>query len=183
MVDGSQTETPPASTETPAPRQERNRPPPSRSAGSLLHEIFEARADAHPDAVAVAFGPRRVTYEALERLANRIARHLRARGVARGSRVALLLPRSPQVYAALLGILKSGAAYVPIDPECPVERLRFVLEDAAVDSIVTTAARAAPLGDLGTPIVCMDADHERLEAESSSRLSVAEVGGAGTDLC
>src|SRR6185369_7832515 len=78
-----------------------------RAAGSLLHEIFEARADVNPDAIAITFGPLRVTYEALERYANRIARHLRARGVTRGSRVALLLPRSPQVYAALLGILKS----------------------------------------------------------------------------
>jgi len=183
LADTPHAEARPASAETPEPRHARDGQGLSRSAGPLLHEVFEARADRNPAAIAVTFGPLRVTYEALERLANRIARHLRARGVARGSRVALLLPRSPQVYAALLGILKSGAAYVPIDPECPGERLRFVLEDAAVDAIVTTAARAAPLGDLGTPIVCMDADHERLEAESSSRLSVAEVGGAGTDLC
>ncbi|HXJ68513.1 MAG TPA: amino acid adenylation domain-containing protein, partial [Verrucomicrobiae bacterium] len=183
MADTPHAEARPASAETPEPRHARDGQGLSRSAGPLLHEVFEARADRNPAAIAVTFGPLRATYEALERLANRIARHLRARGVARGSRVALLLPRSPQVYAALLGILKSGAAYVPIDPECPLERVRFILADAAVDAVVTTSALAAPLGKLGTPIVCMDADHERLEAESSSRLSVAEVGGAGTDLC
>ena len=70
----------------------------------VLHEIFEAQADARPDAVAVVFGREEATYAALEHRVNRIARHLRARGVRRGSRVAILLSRSVDAYAALLRV-------------------------------------------------------------------------------
>src|SRR5439155_494507 len=71
---------------------------------SVLHEIFEEQADARPDEVAVVFGREEVTYAALEQRANRIARHLRARGVRRGSRIAMFLSRSVDAYAALLGV-------------------------------------------------------------------------------
>src|SRR6266852_1450464 len=75
-----------------APRSRKT--PGSAARFSVLHEIFEAQADARPDAVAVVFGREEATYAALERHANRVARHLRARGVRRGSRVAMLLSRS-----------------------------------------------------------------------------------------
>src|ERR1051325_359075 len=83
--------------------------------GPVLHEIFEANADRRPEVIAVTFGCEEVTYAELDRRANRIARHLRARSVRRESRVAMLLPRGPDIYATLLGILKAGAAYVPLD--------------------------------------------------------------------
>src|SRR6266478_3225063 len=78
------------------------------------------------------------TYSGLEIRANRIARHLGGRGVGRGSIVAMLLPRSVEAYAALLGILKSGAAYVPIDPEYPADRVAYILEDSGAGALVTT---------------------------------------------
>ncbi|WP_157693871.1 AMP-binding protein [Opitutus sp. GAS368] len=78
----------------------------------MLHEIFEASADASPDAVVVICGREETTYGEPEAQANRMARHLRRCGVRRGARVGLLLPRSAGAYAALLGILKAGAAYV-----------------------------------------------------------------------
>src|ERR1041384_7824713 len=81
----------------------------------VLHEIFEAQADARPDAVAVVFGREETTYAELDQRANQLARHLSARGIHRGSLVAMLLPRSTDAYVALLGILKAGAAYVPLD--------------------------------------------------------------------
>src|SRR5439155_631028 len=95
----------------------------------VLHEIFEMQADARPDAVAVEFGREETTYADLEARANRLARHLRARGVQRGSLVAMLLPRSADAYAALLGILKAGAAYVALDPEYPADRVAYILEN------------------------------------------------------
>src|SRR6266511_2884176 len=105
----------------------------------LLHEIFEAQADARPENVAVVFGREETTYASLESCANRLARHLRSRGVGRGSLVAMLLRRSVDAYAAILGILKSCAAYVPIDPEYPADRVAYILEDSGAMALVTFA--------------------------------------------
>src|SRR5439155_128226 len=98
---------------------------------AILHEIFEMQSDIRPDAVAVMFDQEETTYADLEARANRLARHLRSRGVQRGSLVAMLLPRSADAYAALLGILKAGAAYVPLDPEYPADRVEYILDNCA----------------------------------------------------
>src|SRR5437870_2262011 len=82
-----------------------------------LHELFEARAAERPDAPAVVSAAGIVTYGELDARANRLAVHLKRRGIARGFRVALLAPRSADTYAAILGILKTGSAYVPLDPD------------------------------------------------------------------
>ena len=107
--------------QTAAERQQRTIPA-SEALGTaqrfgVLHGLFEAQADARPDAVAVVCDREETTYAELEWRANRLARYLRARAVGRGSLVAMLLPRSAEPYAALLGILKAGAAYMQIDPE------------------------------------------------------------------
>src|SRR5208283_999579 len=88
----------------------------------LLHHFFERQAEARPDAVAVACAGQQMTYGQLEHRSNQLAHWLRSRDVGRGDCVGLLLPRSPEVYVAVLGILKAGAAYVPLDPEYPEER-------------------------------------------------------------
>src|SRR5258706_467313 len=85
---------------------ERDHPRTMRGTGALvLHQIFEAQADARPDAVAVMFGREKASYAELERRTNRLARHLHNRGVRGGARVAMLLPRSVEAFVALLGIL------------------------------------------------------------------------------
>ena len=127
--------------------------PGTEARSDLLHEIFEAQADARPDAVAVVFGPQRRTYADLEEKANRLARHLRDRGVERGSLVAMVLHRSIDTYAALLGILKAGAAYVPLDPEYPPDRVAYILEDCGADALVTTGELADVSGGFGGVIV------------------------------
>ena len=81
-----------------------------------------------------------MTYRELDERANQMARFLQARGVRRGDCVAFLLPRSLDVYIALLGILKAGAAYVPLDPESPAERVSFVLSDCEARALVTSAS-------------------------------------------
>ena len=87
-----------------------------------------------------------MTYGELERRANQLARFLRSRGVRRGDCVGLWLPRSIDVYVALLGILKAGAAYVPLDPEYPAERVGFILSDCQARALVTTSELAVQVG-------------------------------------
>jgi len=87
-----------------------------------------------------------MTYSELERRANQLARHLRSRGVRRGDCVGLWLPRSIDAYVTLLGILKAGAAYVPLDPEYPAERVSFILSDCQARALATTSGLAAQVG-------------------------------------
>ncbi|HEY9430208.1 MAG TPA: Pls/PosA family non-ribosomal peptide synthetase [Blastocatellia bacterium] len=149
----------------------------------LLHEIFEAQADARPENVAVVFGREETTYASLESRANRLARHLRSRGVGRGSLVAMLLRRSVDAYAAILGILKSGAAYVPIDPEYPADRVAYILEDSGAGALVTSADLARRHAAFEGAVVRVDADRDAIAAEKPLRLAREEVGANSQDLC
>src|SRR5437667_8825999 len=95
----------------------------------LLHELFKQQAETTPSKVALLFPGQEMTYAELECRANQLARFLRAKGVKKNSAVAFVLPRSIEVYVALLGILKAGAAYVPLDPAYPPELLAYILSD------------------------------------------------------
>ncbi|MFL6286496.1 MAG: amino acid adenylation domain-containing protein, partial [Pyrinomonadaceae bacterium] len=97
-----------------------------------LHRLIEEQVRRTPEAAAVRFEGRELTYHELNARANQLARFLRASGVGRGERVGVCVERSTEMVVALLGVLKSGGAYVPLDPEYPRERLAFMLEDARV---------------------------------------------------
>ncbi|RJO70846.1 amino acid adenylation domain-containing protein [Nocardia panacis] len=97
-----------------------------------VHGLFERRARDGGEFVAVTDGRRSLTYRELDRLAERIAVWVRAAGVAPGAAVALQMERTPELFAAMLGVLKAGAQYVPIDPEDPAERRRIVVADAGI---------------------------------------------------
>ncbi|MEV4331745.1 amino acid adenylation domain-containing protein [Streptomyces sp. NPDC049597] len=105
-----------------------------------LHGLFEAQARRTPDATALVHGDERVGYAELDRRADRLARELRARGAGRGERVAVLLPRGPELITALLGVLKSGAAYLPLDVSLPTARLDMLLDDGTPALLLTTPA-------------------------------------------
>ena len=113
-------------------------------AESCIHALFEARAARTPDAVAVVFGGEPLTYGALDARADRLAHHLRARGVQPGARVAVLLPRSVELVVAELAVLKAGAAYVPMDPAFPAGRIAFMLADCGARVVVSRAAERLP---------------------------------------
>ncbi|MFC1672454.1 amino acid adenylation domain-containing protein, partial [Planctomycetota bacterium] len=104
----------------------------------LLHQVFERQAQRTPGATAVEDLERSglVTYEELDRRANRLAAILQERGVTPGCVVGILLPRCIEQYVSMLAILKAGAAYLPIDPAFPTERVSFVLKDAGVDLVL-----------------------------------------------
>lgn len=122
------------------------RPVPRATVG----ELFERRAAERPDAVALVAGHERLTYAELDARANRLAHRLRAAGVGRDDRVALCLPRCADLTVAILGTLKAGAGYLPLDPAYPPARLAFLLSDAAPRVVLTHAAlldRLPPAGE------------------------------------
>jgi amino acid adenylation domain-containing protein len=110
--------------------------------GVCLHELVEEQARRAPGAPALVHGARTLTYAELDRAAGRLARGLRARGVAPETRVALLLAPSPAMIVALLAVLKAGGAYVPLDTASPSERLRWMLADSGARLVLTQAELA-----------------------------------------
>ncbi|SHT30271.1 Probable non-ribosomal peptide synthetase PstA [Mycobacteroides abscessus subsp. abscessus] len=121
-----------------------------------IPELFAEQVVRDPGAVAVSCGGRSVSYRGLDEASNRLAHLLISHGVGPGQRVALLLSRSVEAVVAIMGVLKTGAAYVPIDPSVPDVRLRFVLCDAGPVVVVTTAELADRLGGSGLVIIDID---------------------------
>ena len=139
-------------------------------ARALLHELFEAQARRTPERTALKAGATALTYTELDARANRLAQALRARGVGRGQRVGLCLERGADLLAVVLGILKAGGAYVPLDPSFPVERLRFMAQDAQLALLVSTTALAQPFGLPRERQLLLDADAESIAAAPDARL-------------
>ncbi|HEV3329978.1 MAG TPA: Pls/PosA family non-ribosomal peptide synthetase [Bryobacteraceae bacterium] len=148
-----------------------------------LHEIFEAQAEKRPDSIAVIFDQEEVSYGELDQRTNRLARHLQKRGVGRGSVVAMLLPRSVDAYVTLLAILKAGAAYVPIDPMYPADRVAYILEDSGADVLVTRSSLADRHQTFDGTVVCVDADAGSIAAEGPTPLPRDENRVEPEDLC
>jgi amino acid adenylation domain-containing protein len=112
---------------------------------TTLHGLFEAQASKSPHAIAVVQGATCLTYAELNAQAESVAARLRAYGCGPGTMVGLFLDRTPRMLVALLGTLKSGAAYVPLDPSYPIDRIGFMLEDSAAPVVITEAALAGQL--------------------------------------
>jgi amino acid adenylation domain-containing protein/non-ribosomal peptide synthase protein (TIGR01720 family) len=139
------------------------------ASGDGVHVRFRRQAALTPDAPALAFEDQRLTYAELDRLSDRIAYRLRALGVGVEDRVALLCERSAGIVASLLGVLKTGAAYVPLDPALPRPRLAMMVEDAGAVALIYQAG-LDPDG-LVPPSrrICID-DPEALEAAGENAL-------------
>ncbi|MDA3648675.1 amino acid adenylation domain-containing protein [Saccharopolyspora indica] len=112
-----------------------------------LHETFRRHALARPEAIAVSFGDRTVTYRELDERSDRIAAALRDRHPG-AARVGLCLPRSTDLVAAMIGVFKAGAAYVPLDPNYPPERLADMLADSGAELVLTDADTSFNTGDV-----------------------------------
>ncbi|MGW7050047.1 amino acid adenylation domain-containing protein, partial [Streptomyces avermitilis] len=123
---------------------------------SVLPELFEAQVASRPDAVAVTFQGQELSYRELNERANRLARHLIHHGAGPEQLVALALPRSLDLIVALLAVLKSGAGYVPVDPDYPADRIAYMLQDAHPVLILTDTTTHLPLAAGDTPLVLTD---------------------------
>jgi amino acid adenylation domain-containing protein len=137
-----------------------------------LHVWFEAGAAAHPGAIAVIDGVDQLTYGELNRRANQLARALRDRGVRPRQRVGLCVRRSADIVIGQLAILKAGAAYVPLDPALPAERLGFYIRDAQLDVVVTHASLRSQLAGEPAGLICID-DVARGAAHAGDDLGLA----------
>jgi amino acid adenylation domain-containing protein/non-ribosomal peptide synthase protein (TIGR01720 family) len=139
------------------------------SMGESIPVLFAAQVGRVPDSVALTFEGRSLTYRELDGASNRLARLLSEQGAGPGQRVALLVNRSAEAIVAILAVLKTGAAYVPIDPAHPDARIGFVLGDAAPISVVTTVGLRSRLD--GHDVVVVDVGDPRLGAQPDSALS------------
>lgn len=135
-----------------------------------LHHVFETRCDLTPAATALECGRLRLTYAGLDARANRLAHLLRGMGFGCGSRIAILLPRSVNMYVALLAVGKAGAAFVPIDPQSPPDRVGYILGDAGVDLVLTGREHAPVVTALGHRALDLDASAGLVAAAPATRL-------------
>jgi amino acid adenylation domain-containing protein len=132
-----------------------------------LHQLFERQVERTPDAAAVVFQDRRLTFDELNRRANRLAHYLRARGVGPEVPVGLCVERSPEMLVGVLGILKAGGAYLPLDPRNPHERLNQVLKDAGASVVLTQRHLPVGGGEAAAELIRLDSDWEhQIAAES-----------------
>ena len=121
-----------------------------------VHELFEQQAAQHPDSIAIASANFGLSYADLNSLADEWAQRLRGLGVRPDVMVGVCLERTPALIAALLAVSKAGGAFVPLDPEYPADRLRFMLEDSAAAVLLTESAQVERLGEVDAAVLIVD---------------------------
>lgn len=124
--------------------------------------LFEAQAQQTPEALALIFGPQRLTYAELNARVNQLTHHLQTRGITTGKPVAVCMERSLEAIVALLAIFKAGGVYVPLDPTYPAERLAYIMHDARVQLLLTQADLYDNLPHQNIPTVCVDEVEEMM---------------------
>lgn len=144
-----------------------------------IHQLIEKQTDATPDAPALAFEGKELTYRELDERANAFAHHLRTLGVKPGTLVGVCVERSLDLMVATLGIMKAGGAYLPLDPTYPRDRLALMIEDSKVPVIVSQAALVSTLPPHQAKVVQIDAEWDQIGAGSTAR---PEGGATATDL-
>ncbi|MDM5294858.1 amino acid adenylation domain-containing protein [Peribacillus simplex] len=146
------------------------------SCESMIHALFEQQVEKTPEAIAVMYENEQLTYKELNERANQLAHYLQKQGVGPESLVGVYMERSPEMMIGLLGILKSGGAYVPLDPTYPEKRLRYILEDARIEVLVTQE-RLEKIGiSEQIEIICMDQDRIAIEQEEPTACTSSVTG-------
>jgi amino acid adenylation domain-containing protein len=151
-------------------------------AEKLVHQLFEEQMGRTPQAVAAIYENRQLTYSDLNKKANQLARYLRGRGVGAGQVVAICMERGLEMLVGLLGVLKAGSAYVPLDPGYPVERLEHMLKDAAPQVVLTQRNLVNVLPAVGSEVLELDARSRDISKYDDENLSTAGSGVTADDL-
>jgi amino acid adenylation domain-containing protein len=148
---------------------------------TLAHEMFEQQARRTPDAVAAIHEDRSLTYLQLNHQANKLARYLRGRGATLDRPVGICLDRGLEMTIAVLGVLKAGSPYLPLDPAYPRERLDYMLKDAMPGVVLAQRSTLPALGETASSIILLDAplpdaEGQAIEQEDVSDLPVGDIG-------
>ncbi|MDI9897100.1 amino acid adenylation domain-containing protein [Rhodococcus sp. IEGM 1381] len=155
--------------------------PDSDNSDESLISLFEKQVLAAPDATAVVFGDSRVTYRELDVRAEHLAGALERRGATRETLVAVALPRGIELIVGLLAVLKSGAGYLPVDTSLPVDRARFMIEDARPVGVLTDSDGASAYAEFGVPVIDVedargsDEEHRQTTARRAAVRSGADL--------
>ncbi|HEY0605461.1 MAG TPA: condensation domain-containing protein, partial [Herpetosiphonaceae bacterium] len=141
---------------------------------ACIHHLFEAQVERTPDAIALVFEDAQLTYRELNRRANQLAHHLRTLGVQPEERIGLCVERSVEQIVGVLGVLKAGAAYLPLDPHYPIDRLQFMVTDAHVRRLLTRQMTPADAMTAWFPgsVVDLLADADQIRRQPATNPSV-----------
>lgn len=141
-------------------------PDPSITKNGLLQTLFENSANLYPDRIAVECRGSNISYGDMESQANRFANFLHSVGIGKGQRICLLLSKSLEIYTAILGILKAGASYVPLDPSYPEERVRFIVSDSAAVALLTSLEFFDLAGEIDIPKIYLNESRNEIDKQS-----------------
>ena len=139
---------------------------------NCAHELFEAQVERTPEAIAIVCNDEQLTYRQLNDRANQLAHKLERMGAGANSLIGIFVERSPQMVVGLLAVLKCGAAYVPLDPSYPAERLAFMLQNARVAVLLTQQSLLERLPQYSGPTLCLDTDWSSIAQEPTTNLAV-----------
>jgi amino acid adenylation domain-containing protein len=139
-------------------------------ANENLVSLFEDQVKKTPDAIAVKFEERSLTYLELNARSNQLARYLQLQGVGKEALVPVCLERSFEMLIGILGILKSGGAYIPVDPEYPVDRIAYMLNDSAAKIVLSSGAGTSKLPGSNLQVIELDKDWELISKQDNSNL-------------
>ena len=127
-----------------------------------VHQLFERQVNETPEAIALSFAGREITYRELNQQANQVAHYLIEKGIQPDQLVGLLVERSAEMIIAMMGILKSGAAYLPLDPSYPRERIDYMLQDGEVSAVISQAKYQSIVEETRVPLLLIDQDDKAL---------------------
>ncbi|WP_338249967.1 non-ribosomal peptide synthetase [Dictyobacter halimunensis] len=149
-----------------------NAPPTTYPRERHIHHLFEAQAERVPLRPAIQVGEKQLAYQELNQQANQLARLLQHRGIHPGASIGICLERSADMLVAILAILKAGATYIPLDPDYPESRLKFIIQDANIAMLITRQALQERFQFTGTRNLCLDQENAAIEQEARDNLNL-----------